>query len=64
MIAWAGKAKVLNLDSVQNAHIVRKTGNNVHSKGISESDALTAVSLSLKVLTEIYGKKGIAAKKP
>jgi hypothetical protein len=57
LIDRAGKAKILKLDAVQNAHRVRRVGNSVHEKVISERDALTAVSLTLQVLTEIYGRK-------
>jgi len=57
LIDLAGKAKILKLDAVQNAHSVRRTGNSVHEKGISEREALTAASLTLQVLIEIYGRK-------
>ncbi len=63
LIDWAAKAKLLNLDCVRDAHIVRKTGNKVHGKGISEREAFTAVSLSLQVLTEIYGRRRTTGKK-
>ena len=62
LINWAAKANVLKNDSVPNAHVVRKTGNKVHSKRISEREARTAVSLTLQLLSEIYGKRGITAK--
>ena len=63
LINWAGKARLLKTDSVQSAHVVRRTGNKVHSKRIIEREALNVVSLTLQLFNEIYGQPSMTAKK-
>jgi hypothetical protein len=62
LIDWAWKAKILESNFVQDAHAVRKTGNKVHEKPISERAAFESVSLTVQLLSQIYGSRKVNAK--